>query len=122
MAEPGVGCGKLSGVFPFLPLESSILFARRKPSLFAASRVPLGHAASIVTQANRRRENMAAACCVLEPRPTKENIEDEDDDEYEDDFWFVGQAGAHAVAGVPNEVDPRSPCRRRFRGARTNLG
>jgi hypothetical protein len=27
---------------------------------------------------------LPAACRALEPRPTKKNIEDEDDDEYED--------------------------------------
>lgn len=71
LAEPGVECGKPLGVFLFLRLESGILFTGSKPGLFAASRVRLSHAVSIVTRANRRRQIIPAHGCVLEPRPTK---------------------------------------------------
>ena len=71
MAEPGVGCSKVSGVFLFLRLESSLCFDKGKPSLFAVSRVRLGHAASIVRRANRLRQIPPAARRALEPRPTK---------------------------------------------------
>jgi hypothetical protein len=51
------------------------------------------------------------------------NIEDEDDDEYEDDLCSaVGFALVPGAQGVLNEVDPLSPCRRRYRCVRTNLG
>ena len=55
-----------------------------------------------------------------------QNIEDEDDDEYKDDFCsavaFTLFPGAPGVIDAPTGVDPLQPCRRRFRGVRTNLG
>jgi hypothetical protein len=85
MAEPGVGYGKHLGVFLFLRLESGILFVRCKPSLSAASYVRLGHATSIVTRANPSKADYTGAGYVLEPRPTKKNVEDKDDGKFEND-------------------------------------
>jgi hypothetical protein len=84
MAEPGVWRGKLVRCVSVAAPRIEHLVRQGKPSLFAASRVRLGHAASIVTRAKRQSQIIPAVCRVLEPRPTNA-VEDEDDDEYEHD-------------------------------------
>ena len=76
MAEPGVGRGKLVRCVSVAAPRIEHLVRQGKPSLFAASRVRLGHAASIVTRAKRQRQIIPAVCRVLEPRPTNA-VEDE---------------------------------------------
>jgi hypothetical protein len=52
--------------------------------LFAASNPRLGPAARILRSGQRSRQDIPAVGYVLEPRPTND-FEDEDDDEYEDE-------------------------------------